>query len=291
MVNRGYIAIAVGALVIAGLAGYLGGGSARARDYDCSDFATQAEAQEYLLPGDPYNLDGDGDGIACESLPCPCSKASGGEGGNSPAVPSGRRIKARVIRAVDGDTLKVRILATNAKVDVRLLGIDTPETHRPGTPIECGGPKASRSMHRLADRRRVTLVTDPTQDRFDRYGRLLAYAMRGRLDLNRAQVRRGWAEVYVYAGVPFKRVRAYRRAAAAARSEGRGLSGGAAAETFTRRRSRAPVKASRRSTYAAGCSRRGRPVARSTVQSSSRRPLNRSRGIGAASPSATHFDS
>jgi endonuclease YncB( thermonuclease family) len=45
----------------------------------------------------------------------------------------------------------------------------------------------------------VTLVTDPTQDRFDRDGRLLAYAIRrGGLDLNRAQLRRGWAEVYVY---------------------------------------------------------------------------------------------
>jgi hypothetical protein len=38
-------------------------------DCDCSDFATQREAQRFLLPGDPYQLDGDGDGIACESLP------------------------------------------------------------------------------------------------------------------------------------------------------------------------------------------------------------------------------
>lgn len=47
--------------------------SAMAIDYDCSDFSTQAQAQEYLLPGDPYGLDADHDGIACESLPCPCS--------------------------------------------------------------------------------------------------------------------------------------------------------------------------------------------------------------------------
>jgi hypothetical protein len=43
--------------------------TASAIDYDCSDFATQEEAQEYLLPGDPYNLDGDNDGVACEDLP------------------------------------------------------------------------------------------------------------------------------------------------------------------------------------------------------------------------------
>jgi hypothetical protein len=47
--------------------------TAHAIDYDCADFANQAEAQEYLLPGDPYRLDGDNDGVACESLPCPCS--------------------------------------------------------------------------------------------------------------------------------------------------------------------------------------------------------------------------
>jgi micrococcal nuclease len=40
-------------------------------DYDCSDFSTQAEAQRVLdsAPGDPYRLDGDNDGVACESLP------------------------------------------------------------------------------------------------------------------------------------------------------------------------------------------------------------------------------
>jgi len=46
-------------------------------DYDCADFATQEEAQEYLLPGDPYGLDADNDGVACEDLP------SGGGGGGS----------------------------------------------------------------------------------------------------------------------------------------------------------------------------------------------------------------
>jgi endonuclease YncB( thermonuclease family) len=211
-------------VLAAGVWASLASAPAEGLDYDCADFATQAEAQRSLLPGDPYRLDGDGDGIACELLPCPCSRAAAG-GESTPKVPSGRRIKARVIKAVDGDTLGVRISATGATVDVRLVGIDTPETHRPGTPIECGAAKASRSMHRLADRRRVTLLTDPSQDRFDRFGRLLAYAILGRRDLNRVQVRRGWAKVYVYGGVPFRRVRAYRRAAARARAVGRGVWG------------------------------------------------------------------
>jgi hypothetical protein len=37
--------------------------------YNCADFQTQKEAQFYLAPGDPYGLDPDGNGLACESLP------------------------------------------------------------------------------------------------------------------------------------------------------------------------------------------------------------------------------
>lgn len=57
-------------------------------DYDCADFANQAEAQEYLLPGDPYRLDGDNDGIACESLPCPCSYGTTPQPEPAPPPPS-----------------------------------------------------------------------------------------------------------------------------------------------------------------------------------------------------------
>lgn len=39
------------------------------KDYNCSDFGTQAQAQKYLLPGDPYRLDANHDGTACDSLP------------------------------------------------------------------------------------------------------------------------------------------------------------------------------------------------------------------------------
>lgn len=46
--------------------------SYESRDYDCSDFSTHSEAQEYFEqrgPGDPDRLDRDGDGSACETLP------------------------------------------------------------------------------------------------------------------------------------------------------------------------------------------------------------------------------
>ena len=49
-----------------------GGQSSSVEDKDCSDFDTQAEAQRFFekhQPGDPHNLDGNGDGEACEGLP------------------------------------------------------------------------------------------------------------------------------------------------------------------------------------------------------------------------------
>lgn len=61
------------ALSVAVCAALTGAPAAHAIDYDCADFANQAEAQEYLSPGDPHRLDADNDGVACESLPCPCS--------------------------------------------------------------------------------------------------------------------------------------------------------------------------------------------------------------------------
>jgi hypothetical protein len=66
--------------------------SASAADYDCADFATQEEAQEYLLPGDPYGLDGDNDGVACEDLP------SGGGGGGSVEQPPPPKLDKSVAR-------------------------------------------------------------------------------------------------------------------------------------------------------------------------------------------------
>ncbi len=195
---------------------------AAAREKDCSDFATQEAAQAYFdahggPASDPDNLDSDGDGIACETLP-----HGGGGGGSNPPPGPPQRIRARIVHVTDGDTLAVRAFgAARRHYDVRLIGIDTPEKYGGR---ECGALQASRSMRRKAPAgTRVTLVTDPTQDLFDRYGRLLAYVVRGRgsLDLGRAQVGAGWAHVYVF-DRPFRRLSAYRRAQLRAHRHDRG---------------------------------------------------------------------
>jgi micrococcal nuclease len=96
---------------------------------------------------------------------------------------------ALVVRVVDGDTLEVRI--GGEVEDVRLIGIDTPETVDPDSPVQCFGPRASRFAHRLLDGRRVRLVLGV--ERRDDYGRLLAYAYIGHRFVNTELLRRGLA--------------------------------------------------------------------------------------------------
>lgn len=213
---------------------------AAAADMDCGDFATQAEAQAFLAaagPGDPHLLDGDGDGVACESNPCPCSTAIvplvGGTTSPTPTAtptttdPDGsgnsgptRRDRAVIVRVTDGDTLKVR-LKGGAEEYVRLIGIDTPEVHGR---TECGGAAASRAMKRLARvGSRVVLVSDSTQADRDRYDRLLRYVQRRGRDLGKAQIASGHAQVFVYRNDPFRRTGAYRRVESRADRLGRGL--------------------------------------------------------------------
>jgi endonuclease YncB( thermonuclease family) len=204
-----------------------GTGPAARADRDCSDFPNQRAAQRYFISKggprhDPDHLDSDGDGIACETLPCPCSRAGSGGGGGGG---KGQLIRGRIEHVVDGDTVRIRAHGARRRhYDVRLIGIDTPEKYGGR---ECGSGGASRSMRGLAPvGTRVRLLTDPTQDLFDRYGRLLAYVVRRAdgLDLGRAQVARGWAKVYVF-DRPFRRLHRYRRSARRARAADRGVWG------------------------------------------------------------------
>jgi endonuclease YncB( thermonuclease family) len=200
--------------------------AAHAADKDCGDFANQAQAQDFYEANgapqeDPHRLDADNDGKACDSLPCPCSSGSGSDSGGTTAEKTLRQA-GRVLAVIDGDTVDVR-LRSGKKKRVRMIGIDSPEVH--GT-VECGGKRVSRQLKRaLPPGTRVRLVSDPTQDRVDRYGRILRYVHKkstGR-DMNRAQVWRGNATVYVYANNPFKRVASYRKAQRSARANDRGI--------------------------------------------------------------------
>lgn len=96
---------------------------------------------------------------------------------------------AFVNRVVDGDTIEVQI--GDRVEDVRYIGVDTPETVKPDTPVQCFGPQASAFNHRLLERHQVRLVFGV--ERRDIYGRLLAYVHLGRRFVNAILVRRGLA--------------------------------------------------------------------------------------------------
>ena len=80
-----------------------------------------------------------------------------------------------VVRVIDGDTIVVRI--GGREENVRLLGIDTPETHKPETPVECFGPEASDRLTALLPQGSAVRLVRDVEARA-RYGRLLAYVYR-----------------------------------------------------------------------------------------------------------------
>ena len=138
-------------------------------------------------------------------------------------------LRGAVSEVVDGDTVKV--VVGRAETTVRLVGIDTPETRKPGTPVQCFGPQASaRAAALMPVGGAVTVVTGPAQARYDRYRRLLAYVYRpGRRgpagSVNFSLVASGHAKVYVYGGVRFRHAVAFFRAQHRARKARRGLWG------------------------------------------------------------------
>jgi micrococcal nuclease len=112
------------------------------------------------------------------------SRAGGGDGPNAD-------VTARVVRVVDGDTIVVSVGGREDRV--RYIGVDTPESVKPGTPVQCYAKRASKENARLAAGRTVRLVSDAEPR--DRYGRRLAYVYRqdDGLFLNLALVRGGYA--------------------------------------------------------------------------------------------------
>jgi micrococcal nuclease len=104
--------------------------------------------------------------------------------------------QARVVEVVDGDTVVVAF--EDGGIDtVRLLGVDTPETHHPTQGVECFGPEASRFTARHLAGRMVELEGDV--ETRDQYGRRLAYVIVEGRRFNDQLLRRGYARLLVLA--------------------------------------------------------------------------------------------
>ena len=132
---------------------------------------------------------------------------------------------ATVLRIVDGDTVDV-VDDTRGKLRIRIIGLDTPETVKPAHAVACGGPEATEFARENLAGQRVAVITDPTQDLHDRYGRTLAYLVKaGNWDYSVEAVRAGMGRAYVYDHSPATRAPQIAAAEDEARQAHRGLWG------------------------------------------------------------------
>lgn len=132
---------------------------------------------------------------------------------------------AVVLKVVDGDTIDIRD-DNRGRLRIRILGIDTPETKKPGYTIGCWGPQATQFAVDNLLEQRVAFITDPTQDANDHYGRTLAYLVKDNgWNYSVEAARAGTAKSYIYDNNP---VQEYAEIAAAeqdAKTASRGLWG------------------------------------------------------------------
>ncbi len=100
-----------------------------------------------------------------------------------------------VTHVTDGDTFDVRIAGKTEAV--RLIGIDTPETHDPRKAVQCYGEIAAQEAHKLLDGKSVRLAGDPQDTDRDKYHRLLRYVYLPDGTLyNQYMVQHGYAFAY-----------------------------------------------------------------------------------------------
>jgi micrococcal nuclease len=156
----------------------------------CTNYDAQVWAQSvYETNPTRYDaLDPDGNDRACEELPL----------GVAPAlwtneVPSGAE-PATLVSVSDGDTIRVKV--GGREETLRLILIDTPETHDPNNPPECYGAEATAFLEGLLPvGSQLYLETDVSER--DRFGRLLRYVWLERgnavYQVNEAMVRSGYA--------------------------------------------------------------------------------------------------
>jgi micrococcal nuclease len=123
----------------------------------------------------------------------------------------------------DGDTFTVNMDGREEKV--RLIGVDTPETIKPNSPVECYGVMASNHLKKLLADQSVRLEADAINQNRDRYDRLLRYAYLsdGTL-INKIIILEGYG--FAYLSFPFTKAEEFRLAQVSARQARIGVWGG-----------------------------------------------------------------
>jgi micrococcal nuclease len=126
----------------------------------------------------------------------------------------------RVIQVFDGDTIEVDMNGTPEKI--RLIGVDTPETHDPRKEVQCFGRAATEFTKGLINSQPVRLAADPESTNRDRYQRLLRYVYLddGRI-LQAEIIKQGYG--FAYTSFPFAKSTEFKQYETEARENNRGL--------------------------------------------------------------------
>ena len=141
-------------------------------------------------------------------------------------------VAADIDHVIDGDTIAITLPGEEKTTTVRLIGINTPETKKPNTPVQTCGPEATAHMTNLikddTQDNKVWVYADPSQEVFDKYNRLLAhvytyendYTVKTNIALS--QVEQGLAKEFTY-GRDYHNKKDYIAAQKAAQAGKRGI--------------------------------------------------------------------
>ena len=173
-------------------------GVASQTEYDCApkyckDMTSCEEAVYKLAVCGFGRLDGNNDGVPCESI---CNAAAFAAVTVIPPTPMPIDESARapgeltglVTRVIDGDTIDV--LVDDETVRIRYVQTNTPERDEP-----CFRESTQANADLVANK---TVRLLPSKRETDRYGRLLRFVYVGDVMVERALVEDGWAEVVLY---------------------------------------------------------------------------------------------
>ncbi|MDU0202560.1 thermonuclease family protein [Paenibacillus sp. MAH-36] len=115
------------------------------------------------------------------------------------ALANSKMIPAKIVRVVDGDTMKVSFQESGKVKEetIRLLLVDTPESVAPDKPVQPFALEASKFAKDTLNDKDVRLELDVSER--DKYGRLLCYLYIGDKMFNEMLLENGYARVaYIY---------------------------------------------------------------------------------------------
>lgn len=160
-------------------------------------------------------------------------------------APDGPTVQASVVRVIDGDTIVVDV--GGRLYHLRYIGMDTPESVKPNTPVQPFALAATAANKALVEGKTVLLEKDVSEtDQFDRLLRDVWVQRDGRLVLVGLElVRTGFARVTTFPP-DVKNVDALLEAERQARAAGLGLWAAGASTTPAPTIARAPVPFVRR---------------------------------------------